>query len=166
MVVAKNDVAHLHLSKQIKDRDVTKIYCALVYGAPRDTGKIDKPIGRSLSDRKKMSTAPSVGRTAITHYRVEEAFDQASLVEVRIETGRTHQIRVHMAHIAHPVVGDAVYGSRKREQALGLSAPRQMLHAARLSLAHPMTGRPLEALAAPPQDMSDLLQALRAGSSD
>ena len=162
IVVAKHARALDALSAQFKQRETRKTYLALVCGRPSPaSGTIETEIGRSRHDRKKMSTVTAVGRSAVSHYTTREAFEAASLVEIRIETGRTHQIRVHMAHIGCPVVGDMLYGSRKREQAAGLAAPRQILHAAQLGFTHPETGKPVEIEAPWPADMVAVLAMLR-----
>lgn len=169
MVVAKNDAAHLNLSKQIKDRDVTKIYCALVYGAPKDRGKIDKPIGRSLTDRKKMSTKTKQGRIAYTEWKVLERFGKyLSWLEINLGTGRTHQIRVHMTDLGYPLVGDAQYGrggvnrlpsGHWREAVQDFQRPA--LHAWRLGFTHPCTREELQFEAPIPEDLQTLLEKLR-----
>jgi len=169
MVVAKNDEAHLNLSKQIKDRTVTKIYCALVYGAPKDTGKIDKPIGRSLTDRKKMSTKTKQGRIAHTAWKVLERFDKyLSWLEINLGTGRTHQIRVHMTDLGYPLVGDPQYGrggphrvpeGPLREALEGFTRPA--LHSWKLTFVHPRTNKEVQFEAPIPDDLKNLLEELR-----
>lgn len=162
MVVAKNETAMQRLGNQFRNREVRKEYQTLVWGCPEPPeGRIETRIGRSSGNRKKMSARVPGGRPAITHYRVVEDYGPVSLLAVRIETGRTHQIRVHMAHIGHPVVGDAMYG-RGRRDPLPAPAERQMLHAATLSFAHPRTGDRLEFAAPMPEDMRRLVAALRA----
>jgi 23S rRNA pseudouridine1911/1915/1917 synthase len=162
IVAAKHEAALANLQAQFKGGTVRKEYAAIVHGPPDPpAGTIDTPIGRGRHDRKKMSTRTAAGRRAITHYALREPLGPAALVAVRIATGRTHQIRVHMAHIGHPVVGDARYGSPKRDRLAGIAAPRQMLHAARLGIRHPGTDRPLALEAPLPADMAALLQALR-----
>ena len=142
-----------------------KEYVAVVQGVPSPPlGRVETLIGRNPHDRKKMSARPAVGRQAITNYAVEEVFSAASLVRLRIETGRTHQIRVHMAHLGYPVVGDRQYGGRRWVVAGGIAAGRQMLHAQVLAFHHPRDGRALEFRAPLPADMQDLLAALRAGA--
>jgi len=133
IVVAKNDAAHLSLSEQLKEHSARRTYIAIVDGnIKEDSGTVDAPIGRHPIDRKKMAITQN-GRSAVTHWRVLERYGAYTLVEARLETGRTHQIRVHMASLKHPVAGDEVYGSAKPK--LGLSG--QALHAARLELTHP-----------------------------
>jgi len=171
LVVAKTAVAHRNLSEQFKVRKVRKTYLALVYGTPRsESGTIDLPIGRHPVDRKRMSTTSHTGRSAETWWWVKEAFTGATLLNVDIRTGRTHQIRVHCAAEGHPVVGDAVYGKRRsadrycREKSvtdLLKSTPRQMLHAKRLELDHPVTGERMVFDSPVPKDMSGLIDALR-----
>ena len=158
IVVAKNDMAHQKLSAQFADRSLSRTYQALVHGVPEArAGIIDAPIGRHARDRKKMAVTAK-GRAARTHYRVLENFGGAALVECKLETGRTHQIRVHMAHIKHPVIGDPVYGKNRAKY----SFTRQALHAAEIRFIHPRSGK-IRAFAAPlPKDMRALLKKLRA----
>lgn len=161
MVIAKSQKALEDLASQFKARKVRKEYLALVAGVPSPyCGRIETEIGRSRHDRKKMSATPTRGRHAITNYEVIEKFDKFSLLRVRIETGRTHQIRVHLAHIRHPVLGDMTYGGKAASQP-DLSIDRQMLHAHRLEFSHPLTGKPQEALAPLPQDMTNVISILR-----
>jgi len=164
IVVAKHEQALAALAGQFKARQVDKVYVALVRGAPRlARGSIAVPIGRSRHDRKRMSTATARGRDAVTRYEVAERFGTVALLRVRIETGRTHQIRVHLAHIGHPVLGDAQYGGgRDACPGLPVPAPRQMLHAAQLTLRHPVTDEPMTFVAPLPDDMQRLLDTLRA----
>lgn len=137
LVVAKNDLAHQSLAEQIAYHSATREYQAIVVGAPReDQGTIDQPIGRHKVDRKKMAIVPD-GRHAVTHYQVLKRFRGYSLLAFQLETGRTHQIRVHMASIGHPIIGDPLYGLKK-DRFSGLDG--QCLHAWRLSLDHPRTG--------------------------
>ncbi len=158
MVVAKHERALAALVDQFKAGQVQKEYIALVHGIPKQpTGTIESLIGRSSHDRKKMSATPTHGRHAVTHYRVAETFDAMALLHLRIETGRTHQIRVHLAHVGHPVVGDATYGHRRAVA----GANRQMLHAARLAFTHPRTGKPVSFQAPIPADFQTLLDRLR-----
>jgi 23S rRNA pseudouridine1911/1915/1917 synthase len=162
IVAAKNELALRGLMTQFRSRQVTKEYLALVWGQLSPPfGRTETLIGRSTRDRKKMSATPSSGRPAITVYRTVETFAAASLVSVAIETGRTHQIRVHMAFLGHSVVGDAQYG-RQRHDVLPVPLPdRQMLHAFRLGIRHPRTDSALTFEAPIPQDLFELLEALR-----
>lgn len=162
LVVARNAAARASLERQFRDREVGKTYLAVVHGAPPESGEIDSPVGRHARDRKRMSTRSRRGRAAHTRYRVVERFQQASLLEVVITTGRTHQIRVHLASIGHPVVGDRVYGGGVRG-ARGAAAafPRQALHAAELQIRHPSSGRDLVFRALLPIDMEELVRSLR-----
>jgi len=156
LLVAKNDVAHQALQAQFKDRRVDKAYLALVEGhisPPR--GRIDAPIGRDPRDRKKMAVATG-GRPAQTEYRVLETLDDTSLVEAKLLTGRTHQIRVHLASIGYPIVGDRLYGRRKARHGLG----RQFLHAWRLAFDLPRSGERVTFLAPLPDDLRALLVQL------
>ncbi len=156
LVVAKNDAAHVCLAKQIKEKKALRIYTALCYGnIPQDTGVIDAPIARHPKNRKKMAVVPG-GRAAVSAYRVLARYGAYTLVEVSLKTGRTHQIRVHMAHIGHPVVGDAVYTRRKGP----FETEGQMLHAGRLVLYHPATGEKMEFLAPLPAYFQEVLEKI------
>jgi 23S rRNA pseudouridine1911/1915/1917 synthase len=178
MVVAKDDATHLALSEALKARRVTRTYEAVVWGIPAEAGKVKTLIGRSRRDRKKMAVLKQTGRPAITAFKVAERFGFTSRLEVSLGTGRTHQIRVHLAHIGHPVFGDPTYGGRRRKydavstsdmkfarDLLGL-IDRQALHAARLSFVHPHTGRRMDFQAPVPEDMERLLGALRHGHAE
>jgi len=157
LLVAKADAAHLELSRQLKAHEIEKIYQTLVRGKmAHPKGTIDKPIGRHPKDRKKMGVIVS-GRNAVTHYRVLEKFSDHTLLECKIETGRTHQIRVHLASIGHPVVGDTVYGGKSDETL----ASRQLLHAWKIKLKHPETGKMLSLEAPIPEDFESALRQLR-----
>jgi len=161
MVVARNDRALTGLMNQFKQRTIHKHYVALVWGHPSPAqGTIETLIGRHRVDRKKMSAQPKTGRAAVTHYELKERLGDVSLLRIRLETGRTHQIRVHMAHRGHPVVGDAQYGGRS-SRALPASVGRQMLHAETLAFMHPVTGKPLTFTAPWPADFKALVAALR-----
>ena len=173
LVAAKTDAAHNHLSRQFKARSVDKCYLALVDGAPTQTsGKIEMPIGRHPRDRKRMSARASRGREARTDWQVGAYLKGATLIRLKLRTGRTHQIRVHCAAIGHPVIGDPVYGRRRpscqsrRVAAIIAQAPRQMLHAWRIAFLHPKTERPLRFEAALPKDMTILLKQLLPQTSD
>lgn len=160
IVVAKNDLAHQHLSAQFADRSLSRTYHALVMGVPPlRMGVIDAPIGRHLRDRKKMAVVAK-GKPARTRYQVLEVFEEAALVECHLETGRTHQIRVHMTHIKHPVLGDPVYGRGRVAKKL-YEFPRQALHAAAIKFIHPRTGKPVTFSSPLPKDMQGLLKKLR-----
>ena len=170
LVAAKSDRAHQALTEQFKRRLVKKTYLALVYGDLKENqGLIDLPVGRHPQDRKKMSTQSRRGREASTRWRVRERYGAATLLEVDIETGRTHQIRVHLHAVGHPVVGDGVYGSARRANAVDDPAirnalkgmKRQALHAARLSFGHPLTGELLAFSSPPPPDIANLCDRLR-----
>jgi 23S rRNA pseudouridine1911/1915/1917 synthase len=153
MVVAKTEIAHRLLVEEFKNRRVRKEYVALVWGCPEPpAGTIRTIIGRSESNRQKMSVQAKHGRMAITHYAVEKPGHDMSLVRLRIETGRTHQIRVHMTHIGHPVVGDSMYGARKKASK-DVECNRQMLHSEILAFIHPLNGQSMEFEAALPADM-------------
>ena len=164
LVIAKNEQAMGSLVHQFKEREVKKIYVALVWGHPHPEAETIKTlIGRSPHDRKKMTARPKSGRDAITHYTTITQFENTSFLRIHIETGRTHQIRVHMTHIGHPIVGDQQYG-RARKQALPLTITHQMLHAEQITFTHPTTGEPLEFKAPLPDDFRALLQALSTGN--
>jgi len=154
LLVAKTNSAHLHLAEQIKVHSVTRKYVALVHGHLKEQeGTVDAPIGRNPKDRKKMCVTQTNSKNAITHYRVLEEFKGYSLVECRLETGRTHQIRVHMSHIGHPVAADPVYGPKK--DALGKGG--QFLHAKMIGFIHPATNQYMELFAPLPQEFLDIL---------
>lgn len=155
MVLAKTFQSYNNLVKQIQDRKVTKEYIAVVHGKSK-SGTISAPIGRSPSDRTKMKVLPA-GRIAVTHYEVLEVIGNYSILKIRIETGRTHQIRVHLAYIGHPVVGDKVYGIEEKEKLIG----RQALHSSRLSFLHPITRERLEFSSPLPRDIENLIEELR-----
>lgn len=157
LIIAKNDKAHLRISEQIQNREVKKTYLALVKGAvPENEATIKMPIGRSTKDRKKMAVT-SKGKEAITHFKVLERFEKYTYLEVNIETGRTHQIRVHMAEIGHPVVGDMVYSNGKNE----FNVEGQMLHAHRLEFKHPITEKAMCLEAPLPEYFANILLNLR-----
>jgi 23S rRNA pseudouridine1911/1915/1917 synthase len=171
MVAAKTDAAHAGLAGLFAAHDIDRMYLALVRGAPvRPRGVIEGAIGRHPKDRKRMAVRREGGKPATTHYRVVRRFGEAaSLLECTLETGRTHQIRVHLAHLGHPVIGDPVYGPRRGGAPKGLDEkgrgavqvfPRQALHAARLGFAHPVTGEALRCEAAPPEDLDGLIRTL------
>ena len=139
MVVAKNDFAHAHLAGQLLDKSMGRVYIAVVFGqVAKDEFSIDLPIGRHPKERKKMAVDMKKGKPAKTHVRVLQRFPKHSLIEAKLATGRTHQIRVHLAYVNHPVLGDEVYGANNQ----GFSG--QILHASRLSLLHPRTAKPME----------------------
>jgi len=167
MVVARTLEAHTVLVEALQRREMSREYLALVEGTFVSGGSIDEPIGRHPVDRKKMAVVRN-GRHAVTHYRIRQRYLAHTLLDVKLETGRTHQIRVHMAHIRHPIVGDPVYGGRKRIPK-GMDAatievlhqfPRQALHARRLGLVHPLSGEEMFWEAEEPEDMQQLLAAL------
>lgn len=164
MVVAKSDLAHHRLAGQFKGKEITKIYHALLVGVPaKSAGTVDLPIGRHPVHRKKMSVRRDEGRPAVTHWQVLERFAAGfSLVQLRLETGRTHQIRVHMAALGHPVAGDPVYGGRSR-LATSFGMTRQCLHASHLGFRHPLTGNPMEFTAPLWPDIEAALARLRTG---
>lgn len=165
LVVAKSDKAHEGLARQFKDHSIDRLYAAIVYGIPAPgSGTVDARIGRSDADRKKMAVhREGRGKHAVTHYRVMERLRGAAMVECRLETGRTHQVRVHMAHLGHPLIGDPVYGrDRKGFKSIleTLGFKRQALHAKRLGFIHPVTEEPLAFDSPLPADMQELLSEL------
>jgi 23S rRNA pseudouridine1911/1915/1917 synthase len=157
LVVAKTVEAQADLVKQLASRSMRRIYLAVVQGDPPASGSIDAPVGRDVRSRVRMAVTHR-GKPARTTFRVVERFGHAALLECRLETGRTHQIRVHLQHIRHPLVGDPVYRRGTRH---GLSFPRQALHAAELTLTHPRTGKAMTWRAPLPRDMKRLVQELR-----
>lgn len=156
LMIAKNDHAHVALADELKDKKSLRKYWAIVHGnLPNDRGVIEAPIGRSEKDRKKQAVTAK-GKPALTRFQVLERFGNYSLVELQLETGRTHQIRVHMAYIGHPVAGDEVYGPRKTLKGHG-----QFLHARTLGFTHPRTGEMLEFTAEAPAIFQETLKKLR-----
>ncbi len=167
LVVAKNDESHLSLSEQIKRHDVSRIYYAITCGnVKNEEGTVNAPIGRSANDRKKMAVIKDPLRSskdAVTHYNVIERFNGFTFVRCRLETGRTHQIRVHLSSIGHPLLGDEVYGGDKTKfgQTSASLISGQCLHAGELSLTHPKTGKVMTFTAPMPENMTKLLEKLR-----
>lgn len=158
LVVAKNNAAHGKLSEKLKEHDIQRIYIAAAEGIIReDSGKIDAPIGRHPVERKKMAVNVKNGRRAVTHFKVLERLKSSTLVELKLETGRTHQIRVHMSYIGHPLVGDTVYGRKKQKYCY----EGQALHARLLGFVHPCTAEYMEFEAEPPQSFIKLVSRLR-----
>ena len=157
LAVAKNDLAHMMLASQLKDHSMARTYEAIVVGSFReDTGTVDAPIGRHPSDRKKMCVTERNSRHAVTHWEVVHRYRGYTHIRCKLETGRTHQIRVHMAHIGHPILGDTVYGRKKPE----LGQDSQCLHAGALCFAHPRDGRPVMVFADLPQYFKDVIEKL------
>lgn len=158
LVVAKSNQAHERLSEKLKTHDIKREYIALVDGIIyENSGKIDAPIGRHPVDRKKMSVNLINGRASVTHFKVLERFTEATYLELRLETGRTHQIRVHMAYIDHPIIGDQVYGRKKQKYDIN----GQALHAFRLQFEHPVTGEAMRFETAVPDYFQRLLSELK-----
>ncbi len=156
IIVAKNDKAHIGLSEQLKNKEIKKTYIALVRGNIQENeATIQMPIGRSTKDRKKMAVTKK-GKEAITHFKVLKRYGKYTLLEVKIETGRTHQIRVHMAEIGHPVVGDMVYSNGKNE----FGVEGQMLHAKQLEFKHPITQKEIKLIAPLPKYFEEILGQL------
>jgi 23S rRNA pseudouridine1911/1915/1917 synthase len=156
LVVAKTLTAQASLVRQLQARSVKREYLAVAHGRIARDGRIEAPIGRHPVKRTKMAVVAR-GRLAVTHYQVLERYVGASLLRCRLETGRTHQIRVHLSALGHPLVGDPVYGKRSSS----IAFPRQALHAGRLALVHPRTGKELDWQVEPPADMRELLEGLR-----
>ena len=157
LIVAKNDKAHLALCEQIKNREVKKTYLALTRGIIKENeATINMPIGRSTTDRKKMAVVKT-GKEAITHFKVIERFKENTLLEINLETGRTHQIRVHLSQIGYPIVGDMVYSNGKNK----FGVQGQMLHAWKIKFTHPITGKEMEIEAPLPQYFEDVLKKLK-----
>jgi 23S rRNA pseudouridine1911/1915/1917 synthase len=171
LVVARTLEAHAALVAALREHAIRREYLALCVGNLTGGGTLDHPIGRHRTDRLRMAVRAD-GRAAVTHYRIEERFPRHTLLRVTLETGRTHQIRVHLAHTGHPLVGDPLYGGRRQQvAALGPAARaalakfrRQALHATRLAFAHPVTGRQIVVESPVPADLATLLAALRTGS--
>lgn len=168
MVAAKSLSAHHHLVAQLQARTVKRQYCAVCIGAMTGGGTIDEPIGRHPRQRKKMAVVAVGGKPAVTHYKVSKRFAHHTRIAVNLETGRTHQIRVHMAHRHYPLIGDPLYGGRPRipkgasERLIDAlrGFPRQALHAEALGLIHPVTGEEMQFDCPLPPDMVELLQVL------
>lgn len=158
IVVAKNDFAHLNISKQIKERQVIKKYIAVVHGIMKDdSGIIDAPIGRSLKNRKKMAvTTEGKTREAVTQFKILKRFSAYTLIEATLRTGRTHQIRVHLVYIGHPIIGDQLYGHRKQ----GLNISRQALHSHILGFVHPLSKKYMQFCTPLPKDIQELIDCL------
>ncbi len=165
IAIAKTDQAHQHLQAQFKTKTARREYLGIVYGAPAPGGTVDAPIGRRPDDRKRMAIVSEEkgGRRAVTHWQVEERLGNYSLVRFQLETGRTHQIRVHSAHMGHPVVGDPIYSLGK---SVGVKLPGQALHAWKLRLLHPATEEWVEAIAPIPAVFTKLLDVLRNRSAN
>ena len=157
LAVAKNDLAHTFLASQLKDHSMARTYDAIVCGSFReDSGTVDAPIGRHPSDRKKMTVTERNSKRAVTHWEVVRRYRGYTHIRCRLETGRTHQIRVHMAHIGHPILGDTVYGHKKPE--LGQSS--QVLHAGALCFTHPRDGRPVMVFSPLPEYFRQVIEKL------
>ena len=158
LIVARTDLAYRRLTAAMARREISRRYVTLVVGGvAADEGVVDAPIGRHVRDRKRMSVHTASPRHAVTHFSVRERLPGYTLLDVRLETGRTHQIRVHLAAVGHPVAGDVVYGRRPRPEGLG----RQFLHAARLAFAHPESGDELDFSSPLPADLAGFLAVVR-----
>lgn len=157
LVICKNDKAHVAIAAQLKEHSITRVYRAICYGTPKEEGTIEGNIGRDPQNRKKMAVVVNGGKTAVTHYRVLKQYKDFAYIECRLETGRTHQIRVHMASIGHPLLGDELYCNRKSSFHL----QGQTLHAAILGFVHPTTGKYLQVEAPLPAYFMHLLNTLQ-----
>ena len=157
LVIAKNDMAHEHRSRQLKAHSMLRVYSAIVYGNVREDGTVDAPIGRHPTDRKKFTVTERNSKNAVTHYKITEKLNGFTLIECRLETGRTHQIRVHMAHIGHPLRGDPVYGPKKVITELH----GQALHAGTLGFIHPRSGEFISFTSRPPIEFESFLNKHR-----
>lgn len=158
LIVAKNDKAHIGLAEQIKEHSFTREYNAVIVGHLKDNeGTVNAPIGRNPKDRKKMCVTYQNSKNAVTHYSVIDDFDGYSHISLKLETGRTHQIRVHMAHLGHPVAGDSIYGNDKKSAFLN----GQCLHAIKIGFNHPITGKYLEFTSELPDYFKDFIKRLR-----
>jgi len=163
LIAAKNDFAHRHLSDQLKDRSLSRVYETIVRGnIKEESGTIDAPIGRHPTDRKRMAVTQRNSRNAVTHYEVIARYDGYTHLRCKLETGRTHQIRVHLAHIGHPVLGDEVYGANRTpfEKKHASLIVGQALHAEKLTFAHPRTGEKMTLTAEPPAEYKKVLEIL------
>ncbi|MEO3706050.1 RluA family pseudouridine synthase [Trichormus azollae] len=161
IAIAKTDIAYQHLQAQLQAKTARREYLGVVYGVPKtESGIINLPISRHPQDRKKMAIVPTEqgGRTAITHWQIRERLSNYTLIHFQLETGRTHQIRVHSAKIGHPIVGDSVYGAGR---SVGVNLPGHALHAWQLKLQHPVSGDWIQVTASPPQTLTTLLEVLR-----
>ncbi len=161
VIICKNDVAHQFIARQLKEHSINRVYHAICYGIIKeDEGDVDAPIGRSQNDRKKMAVVSSGGKNAFTHYKVLKRFEQDNFtyIECRLKTGRTHQIRVHMAHIGHPLLGDDVYGPNRKSK---FNTSGQCLHAKTLGFVHPVTNEYIEVDAPLPKYFSHLIEVLK-----
>ena len=157
LAVAKNDRAHVWLASQLKDHSMHRVYDAIVCGTLKeDSGTVDAPIGRHPSDRKKMCVTARNSKEAVTHWEVVKRYQGYTHIRCKLETGRTHQIRVHMAHIGHPILGDTVYGRKKPE----LGQDSQVLHAGTLCFSHPKDGRPVMVFAPLPEYFTKVIEKL------
>lgn len=165
LMIAKNDKAHASLSQQLAEHSITRRYRAIVYSNIKEAeGTVNSPIGRDPKNRLRNAVTEIHSKHAVTHYKVLERFGQFTLIEAVLETGRTHQIRVHMAHLRHPLLGDALYGPAKSKAADKLRVKRQMLHAGVLGFVHPATNEYMEFESPLPEDFRNTLELLRGGS--
>ena len=162
IIACKNDKSHNSIAEQLKEHSITRRYRAIVCGnIKEDEGTVDKPIGRDPSNRLRNAVTDLNSKNAVTHYKVLEIFGRFTLIEAQLETGRTHQIRVHMAYLKHPLLGDELYGPVKSKEGSKLGAKRQMLHAGILGFVHPSTGEYMEFESSLPEDFESVLQKLR-----
>ena len=162
IIACKNDKSHNSIAEQLKEHSITRRYRAIVCGnIKEDEGTVDKPIGRDPSNRLRNAVTDLNSKNAVTHYKVLERFGRFTLIEAQLETGRTHQIRVHMAYLKHPLLGDELYGPVKSKEGSKLGAKRQMLHAGILGFVHPSTGEYMEFESSLPDDFESVLKKLR-----
>lgn len=157
LIICKNDFSHNAVAAQLKEHSITRKYRAIVHGVLKEDGSINAPIGRDTKDRKKMAVNEQNGKSALTHYKILDSFKEYTYIECQLETGRTHQIRVHMASIGHPLLGDEVYGGKQA----GYRLTGQTLHAMTIGLQHPSTGNYLEVSAPLPEYFLHLLEILK-----
>ncbi|RAL26074.1 RluA family pseudouridine synthase [Thermoflavimicrobium daqui] len=163
LMVAKNDIAHHSLVEQLKEHSVERLYVAIVHGLiPHQHGMIEAPIGRDMQHRQRMTVVERNGKHAVTHFSVRERLKDTTLIECRLETGRTHQIRVHMKYIGYPLVGDPVYGPKKNPYPIA----GQALHAQVIGFTHPRTGKRVRIEAEPPEDFQKVLRIMRSQKKD
>ena len=162
IIIAKNETAMTAFVDLFHDKTITKVYLALVHGCPKALdGRVENLMARKPYNRRKMAIVPSNGKVAITNYRVEKRYPLATLIKCQIETGRTHQIRVHMRSLGCPILGDLAYGRPAADAALPIPPPRQMLHATQISFIHPITGEPLSFHAPLPDDFTAILNSIK-----
>ena len=159
LIICKNDHAHRHISEQMKEHSIRRIYHTVVCGKLAENGRVETFIGRDPKNRKRMAVVPRPGKTAVTNYEIKESFDKYTYVTCRLETGRTHQIRVHMAYLGHPVLGDPLYGGIRKD--MPEASDGQVLHAKSIGFVHPSTGEWMEFDSPLPEEFEKILDKLR-----